>query len=643
MIKLIFTAVFLSASWARAQSVSTRSLGNLLLQDVPEIPSVVAEKMLQYQNTRGADLSGFSPDGDGMLVRTRFAETMQLHWVKTPGGARRQLTFFPEPVAAASLRPAPGARQILYTMDRGGTENYQLYLCSLKDGSSAMLTDGKSRHEGALWSRDGARLVYNGTARNAKDFDFYLYDAIAEKSTRLLEVEGQWNALDWSLDGKKLLVQNYVSINESYIHILDAASGKLEPLFAGQESRKVGYGTAKWTAGGVLFTSDETGEFVRLGELNLKTKAVRWLTADIPWNVEEVAVSHDGTKAAFTVNEDGLSRLYAGAAAGPFAAADAAPRGVLYSLDFSRDGKSLGLAANTPTSPGDVYAMDWAARKFTRWTESETGGLPGEAFLAPALIHYPTFDSVLGKPREIPAFYYRPKGEGPFPVVIVIHGGPEAQERPFFNPIFQYWLRELGIAVLAPNVRGSDGYGKSYLLLDNGRKREDSVKDIGALLDWVDGRPELDRGRVAVYGGSYGGYMVLAALTHYGKRLKAGVDIVGISNFATFLKNTQAYRRDLRRAEYGDERDPEMERFLNSISPTTNVSRIQSALFVVQGANDPRVPASEAEQIVRAVRGAGHKVWYMLGKDEGHGFQKKVNRDAMGQAVSLFWQEQLIR
>ncbi|MDO8757434.1 MAG: alpha/beta fold hydrolase, partial [Elusimicrobiota bacterium] len=312
-------------------------------------------------------------------------------------------------------------------------------------------------------------------------------------------------------------------------------------------------------------------------------------------------------------------------------------------LHFSPDGRKVGFVVNAPSGPGDIFSVDWDKRAPVRWTESETGGLPASTFVEPELIRFPTFDSVDEATRTIPAFYYRPRGPGPFPVVVSIHGGPEGQERPWFNPTYQYWLNELGIAVLAPNVRGSDGYGKSYLLLDNGFKREDSVKDIGALLDWAAARPELDASRIGVSGASYGGYMSLASLIRYSDKIKAGVDIVGISNFVTFLKNTKEYRRDRRRAEYGDERDPAMAAHLQAISPTTLAGRIKDPLFVIQGQNDPRVPASEAEQIVSVARGGGQPVWYLLALDEGHGFAKKTNRDFMGQAVSLFWQSHLIR
>jgi dipeptidyl aminopeptidase/acylaminoacyl peptidase len=278
----------------------------------------------------------------------------------------------------------------------------------------------------------------------------------------------------------------------------------------------------------------------------------------------------------------------------------------------------------------------------TRWTYSEVGGLDTSKFRSPTLVSYPTFDKVDGADRQIPAWVYKPQGEGPFPVVVSIHGGPESQSRPSFSSTYQMWMEKLGVAVVVPNVRGSAGYGKSYLALDNGFKREGSVRDIGALLDWIKTQPDLDADKVAVFGGSYGGYMVLASSVHYSDKLKAAVDIVGISNFVTFLENTQDYRRDLRRVEYGDERDPEMRAYLEKISPLNNVEKIKIPMLIVQGENDPRVPVTESGQVVAALRKQGETVWYMNALNEGHGYRKKENRDVYQQATVLFLQEYLI-
>ena len=292
---------------------------------------------------------------------------------------------------------------------------------------------------------------------------------------------------------------------------------------------------------------------------------------------------------------------------------------------------------NRAAAPTDVYSIDFAETSLTRWTRSESGGLREEDMAEPELIRYATFDG-----RETPAFVYLPAGDGPHPVLIDIHGGPEGQHRPRFSSATQFRVNELGIAVVAPNVRGSAGYGTAYLKLDNGYLREDSVRDIGALLDWIATRDDFDAGRVAVSGGSYGGYMVLASLVHFGDRLRAGIERVGISNFVSFLENTQGYRRDLRRVEYGDERDPDMRAFLQRISPLNQVERIARPMLISQGLNDPRVPASESEQIVAALRERNVPVWYVLARDEGHGFRKKVNRDYLMAATALFLQRHLL-
>lgn len=349
------------------------------------------------------------------------------------------------------------------------------------------------------------------------------------------------------------------------------------------------------------------------------------------------ALSADGEHLALVVNEGGFSRLVVWRLPGhrPLALPEL-PAGVITGLQFSADGENIALSLATPTAPADLWNLSLETRLLARWTKSEVGGLDADGFVAPELVTYPTFDQVNGSQREVPAFLFRPEGEGPHPVLIHIHGGPESQYRPYFSSTFQYLVRELGMVVIAPNVRGSNGYGKSYLKLDDGFKREDSVRDIGALLDWIEAQPDLDAARVVVRGGSYGGYMVLASLVHYSDRLAAGIESVGISSFVTFLENTQPYRQDLRRAEYGDERDPEMRAHLEAISPLNRVEKISRPLMISQGANDPRVPASESEQIFAALKEKGIPVWYLLAEDEGHGFRKKSNRDYNAAVMSLF-------
>ena len=638
---LLFTAV----TQINAQ-VERREEGNLVIENIPDIPESVIDRMIQYRNARSAAFRGWLPSGDGMLMSTRFGETAQIHVIKKPGGARTQITFFNEPVNSTALCPDKSKSGFLFMKDVGGSEFFQIFWFDMENGTSKMITDGKSRFGILNWSNKGDKFTYYSTQRNGRDWDVYLASIDdPENGKPVLEKSGVWAAVDWSPDDSKLMIMNYVSANESYYHILDIASGKLEQINPSEE--KIAYGSAIFdkSGKGVYLTSDEGTEFSHLRYYDMKSKKTTVLTKDIPWDIGDMELSKDGSKLAFTANEDGVGTMYMmDTKSGKYEKVKGIPIGQVYSLDFSHDGKHLGFVNNDHKTPGDIYSIELETGKLTRWTYSEVGGLNTEEFSAAKLIHYKTFDDVDGKKRKIPAFITRPKNKkGPFPVVIDIHGGPEAQAQPGFSSTLQFWANELGIAVIEPNVRGSSGYGKSYLQLDNGFKREESVKDIGALLDWIEEQPDLDASSVCVFGGSYGGYMVLASMVNYNDRIKCGVDIVGISNFVTFLENTKPYRQDLRRVEYGDERDPDMREFQMKISPTTNAHKITKPLFIVQGLNDPRVPASEAEQILAKVRENGGEAWYLLAKDEGHGFRKKQNRDYFSYSVVMFFEEYLLK
>lgn len=613
---------------------------NLVLDGVPEVPERVAARLQQYQNVRAARFVDWDAKG-GVLIETRFGETRQVHHVAMPGGARRQVTFFTEPVNGRQSYPGRDRHGFLFTMDTGGGEFYQIYFFDQTTGQSTLLTDGKSRNTGPLWSRDGQWIAYSSNLRNGQDTDVRLMSLDKPGvSEPLFEGQGAWWPLDWSRDGQQLLVQKYVSANESYLYSFDRRTKQLRPINHTAGTR-VAYGSAVFTPDGkgVYYVADDLGEFKRLYRWDLATGKKQKVSAGDEWDIVDVELSPDGKRLAYVANEDGIGRLYVlDLVTGKPVSLPAVPVGELGGIRFSPDSRQLAFSLGTAQSPGDVYTLSLADKKLTRWTQSEVGGMDTSRFVPARLIHFPSFDD-----RRIPAFVHKPaKATGKSPVLLLIHGGPEGQARPGFSSVVQYLVNELGIAVIEPNVRGSTGYGKTYLALDNGFQREDSVKDIGALLDWIAKQPDLDAGRVGVMGGSYGGYMTLASLTHYNDRLRAGLSNVGISNFVTFLENTQSYRRDLRRVEYGDERDPAMRTFLQRISPTTNAHKITKPLFVAQGLNDPRVPASEAEQIVKTVRDNGGLVWYFLAKDEGHGFQKKTNRDAYSRAMVWFWEQHLL-
>lgn len=617
---------------------------NLVADGVPAVPDALRTDVARYLEFRAARLNSWHPQRREMLVTTRFADTVQLHAVGMPGGARRQLTFRKEPVGGGSYRPVTGDC-VVFSEDSGGNEFRQLYRFDLADGRATLLTDGKSRNSGPRWTRSGKQFAYTSTRRTGQDTDIYAMDPSDPKSDRLVLKRdgGGWSVSDWSADETKLLLTEYISINESSVHLLDLTTGAVKPLTP-QGEEKAAHQGAQFARDGRSFfvASDRGAEFAQLTQIDLVTGERRVLTKNIPWDVEEFALSPDGRTIAVLTNEDGAGvlRLF-DAATGREQPRPKLPLGAASGLEWHENGRDLGFTLDAARSARDAFSLDVTTGTVTRWTESETGGLDAGKFAEPALVKFPAFDG-----RDIPAFVWRPdaaKFSGKRPVLIQIHGGPESQARPDFLARSNYYLDELGCVLVLPNVRGSAGYGKTYLTLDNGMKREDAVRDIGALLDWIGRQPGLDAERVGVMGGSYGGYMVLACLTHFSDRLRCAIDVVGISNFVTFLRNTQDYRRDLRRAEYGDERDPAMAEFLTRISPLTSVAKITRPLFVVQGKNDPRVPVTEAEQMVKALRERGGTCWYLMANDEGHGFGKKKNADYQFLAQIVFLKEHLLR
>lgn len=652
--RTVLACVGLNLLIGSAFAVEKRTLnnGNLVLEDIPVIPETIKTDLTRYQNVRSAGFYGWSQDSKSLLIATRFGDVNQIHRIDKPGGARHQLTFFDEPVGSVEIKP--NSHSLAFTMDAGGSEYAQIYTLDLNSGDYQMLTDGKSRNGAILWNSNGNALAYQSTRRNGKSNDIWIarFDKNGQAEHEIVHEspDGTWwgpSAFDAS--SKQLLVQQYTSSTSSSIYVKNLVSNKMSLITQDSDSQSRNYAVDFNAAGdGVFLTTDRNGQFTQLVYKNLKTGKETIVTNQIQWDVQSVTFSKDKKRAAFATNEGGISRLYLlDTKSLNYEPIKNVPVGTIGSLSFNENNSKLAMSINTPKTPTDVFVLDLVddplkVGSLTRWTYSEVGGLNTSKFREPELIHYPTFDQVNDKQRTIPAFVYKPAGKGPHPVVMSIHGGPEGQYRPRFSSTYQMWMAKLGVAVIAPNVRGSSGYGKEYVALDNGFKREDSVKDIGALLDWIETQPDLDKNRVAVFGGSYGGYMVLASAVYFSDRLKAAVDIVGISNFVTFLTNTKSYRRDLRRVEYGDERDPKMRAHLEKISPNNHVDKITVPMFVVQGENDPRVPVTEATQIVKALRDQGTPVWYMNALNEGHGYRKKENRDIYQQAVVLFLEKHLI-
>jgi dipeptidyl aminopeptidase/acylaminoacyl peptidase len=615
---------------------------NLWVSNVPPVPPELRQRMDQYLEARAAGLADLSGDGKQVLISTRFADTNQLHVVEMPLGARTQLTFTDEPINQARFQPG-NPQVVYYLQDKGGGEFFQLFRLDRRTGRSELLTDGKSRHESLRVSRDGKWLAYSGTGRNGKDTDVYVAPTSnPRQARRVTEAEGTWLPQEFSTDGSKLLVMQTRAVDDADLYVVDVQSGERRQLTPKEGKGSVGTAVFSRDGQSVYLVTDRYSDFAELYRLELSKapypQAPPSLTKAIRWNVVGVALSADGRQLAVHTNEDGYGRMYLLDTRSNALSPLPVPKGVISSLRFP-DQRSdvLAFSLGDARSPLDVWTLDLKSRKPTRWTRSEVGGIDTNLFVEPELVRYPSTDGV-----TVPAFLYKPKNAtGKVPVVIIFHGGPESQSLPGFNNATQFLVTEMGIAVLVPNVRGSNGYGKAYRAMDDGVKREQSLKDIGATLDFIASRKDLDAARVGVQGGSYGGYMTLATAAFYPDRIKAAVDVVGISSLTSFLQNTQAYRQDLRRVEYGDERDPEVRKVQERISPLGSVDKIRAALYVQQGANDPRVPRSEAEQIVQAVRQRGADVWYLLATDEGHGFQKKDNRDFAQMTALMFLEKHL--
>ena len=623
----------------------------LALIGVPKPPAITAEGVGRvgwrpvldnvgqlWRSQQSKSLVTWIPDGSGLLVQgRRMVLDSRLHTLSGAGGKPLFLPQIPRNVSG--IHGTPGRGYMVLTWDTGGNEQFRLYRWDLGDADPVLLTSEAERAAFGAFEPNGPRIAYGSTRRNGTDFDVYLMNPLEPGSDRLiLEVEGLWGVGGWSGTADELLLVHAVSSLENELYVLDIGTGSLRRV-TGDTDGAVQHGSAQWSRDGsaLYYTSDRASEFMHLRRLDLGTGEETVLSAEIPWDVSSIQQTGDGELLLISVNEDGRTRHYTtdplGAEIRPFELFSSGQ----FSAQLHRNNPVLLVNHSDRFGVVRGYTYDLRSEKLTLWAGTE----PSENSAVPdtRLVRYPTFDSVAGEPRRISAFVYPGVGDGPRPVLINIHGGPEGQARLGTSG---GTVQESGITLITPNVRGSTGYGRTFTTLDDQYLREDAVRDIGALLDWIGEQPDLDESRVAVTGGSYGGYMVLASLVHFSPRILCGIDVVGVSNFVTFLENTADYRRDLRRAEYGDERIPEMRAFLESISPLNNAERITSRLMVVQGANDPRVPVGESRQIVEAVRGNGLDVAYMEGANEGHGFRNPWNSFYAGLAQQEMTRECLL-
>ena len=590
----------------------------------------------RFLNVRSASRPSFSPDGRSVGFLTDITGVPQLWSVPVEGGWPQQLTFYTERLQMASYSPT--GNRILFGMDVGGDERQQLYLLS-NDGEvvTPLTADAETIHTFGAWSPDGDSIAFVSNRRDRAFFDVYIRDLSSHENRLVYQQDGTNAVADWSPDGRYLLLTRSVSNLYNDLYLFDLRTQDVTLLT--RASGDVTYTLAQWSADGqgLYLLCNQDREVRGLAYIALGSREVTYLQTP-SWDVEALAYSKTSGRIAYSTNVDGYSELAVldsdSASPRPI---DGLPRGVIGDLEWSPDGQRLAVSIGGDTQNTDIWLVDVPSGQVRQLTHSARAGIPDDALTESQLIHYLTFDG-----RQIPAFFFVPKGlprDGNMPVVVFVHGGPEGQSRPSFNPIVQYFAHR-GYAVLVPNVRGSTGYGRTYVHLDDVEKRMDSVRDLKHVVDWLAGSGYSNPQRIAVMGGSYGGFMTLSAITTYPDLWGAAAELYGIANFLTFLENTGPWRRKLRAAEYGDpERDAD---FLREVSPINHVDSIQTPLMVVHGARDPRVPISETEQIVEGIRSRGGVVEYVRFEDEGHGIVKRHNRIRAYTAIADFLDKHII-
>jgi dipeptidyl aminopeptidase/acylaminoacyl peptidase len=646
---LALLAAVLCASASHAQTEVLAPPPNLVVDGIPPIPAELARELSPYGEFRAHGMLSWHPTRREMLIRRRLHATNQVHLVTEPGVAPVPLTDFPDAVANASFEPTRGA-YFVFGRAEGGNEVFRAYRQDVAGHTAAALSPEGERVSSMSFNGKGDRMVFatqpidrNNAERSARTI-VHIVDPLKPQSDRIVaRLEGGgWTGFRFSPDGKRLVFVERKSASESHIWVMDAATGKKRRVTRAS-AEPAYYGETHFSKDGKgLFTiTDRGGEFQRLAYLPLSSGREKVLTDHIYYDVDDYEISFDAGRIAFVTNENGSHVLrFIDTATLKELPRPPLVHGVIGGLQWRPKSSEIAFHMSSARSAGDVFSYDLKANKLTRWTNGNNPQVNTSGFVEPRLVKWKSFDG-----REISGFHYQPpeRFSGKRPVIVSIHGGPEAQARPGFIGRNNYFVSELGVAMIFPNVRGSRGFGKTFLSLDDGMKREDSVKDIGALLDWIAEQPDLDATRVMITGGSYGGYMSFASSVHFSDRIAGAVSVVGISNFVTFLERTESYRRDLRRVEYGDERDPAMRAFLESIAPINNAQKIAKPLLVVQGLNDPRVPYREAEQIVQTLRKSNTPVWFLWARDEGHGFVKKPNADYQFYATVEFAKQTLLK
>jgi dipeptidyl aminopeptidase/acylaminoacyl peptidase len=626
------------AGWAQSFVTVDK---NIEVQGVPPVPASLAAEVAPYSQIYGLPLAGWDPIKREIWLKGLSSVTW-ISSVKSPGASPETSSIYIQSPGIYEVYFQPQYKYLAYTKDTDGNENFQLYLYEIDGGNSKQLSDGKSRNTEPVWSIAGDQIAYSSSPLGSVGVNLRVLNPFDSKTDRLLvQSSGSYlKAYGWSPDDKYIVFCDFLSNTTSTLWLIDVSTGK-KVLLSPQKDEPEFYDFPQFTKDGkgVIVLTNHDSDVRRIARIDLASHKFTYIPSDSKWDVDEFQISPDGRNVAFTTNDDGVSRLHLFDLTSKEITAPTIPLGVVSDLKWHSNSTDLAFNFKSPRAANDVYAINLSTGKVELWAKSVTNDVDIQKFSLPEIICWTSFDK-----RTISGFLYRPpaKFTGKRPVIIDIHGGPEEQYRPTFGYEHNYFLNELGVVKIYPNVRGSSGYGKNFLKLDNGLRREDAIKDIGVLLDWIKAQPDLDAERVMVEGASYGGYLALSIAYVYSDRIRGAISDSGISNLATFVERTEGWRRGLQRSEFGDERDETMKQFMERIAPLNNAQKIKKPLLLIQGQNDPRVPASDTAKLVAATKDR-IPVWYVLAKNEGHGFAQLSNRNYRLYATILFVKEFLLK
>jgi dipeptidyl aminopeptidase/acylaminoacyl peptidase len=631
--------VFLASSpstWAQGTAGPNKNIEAI---GVPPIPSSLARDLQPYTSIYGLPLAGWDNEKREIWLKG-LSSAAWISRVKSPGTVPEISSIFIQSSGIYDVYFQPQGKYLAYTRDENGNESFQLYSYEIGARKTTLLSDGKSRNTEPVWSNAGDKIVYSSTPSGGSGVNLRLLNPFEPKTDHLLAPSsGSYlKAYDWSPDDKQIVYCDFTSNTTSVLWLIDVSNGS-KVLLSPKTKQTEFYDYPQFSKDGkgIYVVTDHDSDFRRLAYFDLASRQIKYVPSARQWDVEEFQLAPDGKTIAFITNEDGISRLHLyDVVNGKERASAQVPVGIISDIKWRKDSSELAFNFKSSRTPNDVYSVNAQTGTVELWVAA---GADTSKFSEPELIHWPTFDK-----RTVSGFIYRPpvNFKGKRPVIIDIHGGPEEQYRPGFIYDNNYFLNELGVAKIYPNARGSSGYGKAFLRLDNGLQREGAVKDIGALLDWIKTQPDLDTDRVLVEGTSYGGYLALATAFTYADRIRAVISDSGISNLASFVERTEGWRREIQRAEFGDERDAKTREFMERTAPLTNAQKMKKPLLIVQGQNDPRVPVSEAARLVAATKDR-IPVWYIVAKDEGHGFVQQNNREYRLYATVLFVKEFLLK